>query len=84
MFLQDLLIPLVEDKKEKEVPLLPLVGNITSILAFLLACIQCPFSGYLQDIWVRSIFFHFNPLNPNGISHAHHLDQSISVLRVVG
>ena len=50
--LQDLLIPLVEDKKEKEIPLLPFVGNSTSILAFVLACVQCPFSGYLQDVWV--------------------------------
>ena len=27
---------------------------------------------------------HFNPFKPNGISHSYQLDQSISVLRVVG
>ncbi|XP_045185435.2 uncharacterized protein LOC123543432 [Mercenaria mercenaria] len=48
---QDLLIPLVEEKKEKEVPRLPLIGNISSILTFLLACIQAPVHGILYDIW---------------------------------
>ncbi|XP_060575028.1 uncharacterized protein LOC132732568, partial [Ruditapes philippinarum] len=48
---QDLLIPLVEEKKEKEVPRLPFIGNISSILTFLLACIQAPVHGILYDIW---------------------------------
>lgn len=48
---QDLLIPLVEEKKEKEIPRLPLIGNISSILTFLLACVQAPVYGILYDIW---------------------------------
>lgn len=50
---QDLLIPLVGEKMEKEtiVPRLPFIGNIMSILTFLLACLQSPAKGILHDIW---------------------------------
>ncbi|KAL4233802.1 Pleckstrin y domain-containing A member 1 [Mactra antiquata] len=49
--IQDLLIPIVEEKTEKEIPKLPLVGNISCILTFLLACLQAPVHGILYDIW---------------------------------
>lgn len=48
---QDLLIPLVEEKREKEFARLPLIGNISTIVTFLLACIQAPVRGILFDIW---------------------------------
>ena len=50
--LQDLLIPLVEEKKEKEVPRLPFIGNVASILTFLLACIQSLYCVLLQDFLI--------------------------------
>ncbi|KAK3576346.1 hypothetical protein CHS0354_039280 [Potamilus streckersoni] len=48
---RDLTIPFIEEKKEKELPRLPLLGNITSFISFFLACLLCPVQGYLQDIW---------------------------------
>ncbi|XP_061169232.1 uncharacterized protein LOC133178545 [Saccostrea echinata] len=43
-------IPLHE-KDDKEIPYLPLVGNITTITSFLFLCLLGPSTGLLYDIW---------------------------------
>ncbi|XP_056014198.1 uncharacterized protein LOC125674968 isoform X1 [Ostrea edulis] len=43
-------IPLHE-KDDKEIPYLPLVGNLTTITAFLFLCLLGPATGLLYDIW---------------------------------
>ncbi|XP_062611200.1 uncharacterized protein LOC134273049 [Saccostrea cucullata] len=43
-------IPLHE-KDDKEIPYLPLVGNITNITSFLFLCLLGPATGLLYDIW---------------------------------
>lgn len=65
-------IPLHE-KEDKEVPYLPLVGNITTVTSFLFLCLLGPAKGLLYDIWVGDkhsyhsyIYFYFNMITvPN-------------------
>lgn len=44
-------IPLHE-KDNREIPYLPLVGNITTITSFFFLCLLGPATGLLYDIWV--------------------------------
>ncbi|XP_041351647.1 uncharacterized protein LOC121370463 [Gigantopelta aegis] len=43
-------LPITKPKEEKSVSVIPLIGNVSTIVAFLLACTQGP-EGFLHDMW---------------------------------
>lgn len=42
----------MHEKDNREIPYLPLVGNITTITSFFFLCLLGPATGLLYDIWV--------------------------------
>ncbi|KAL5010898.1 hypothetical protein ScPMuIL_013203 [Solemya velum] len=45
------LIPLTKMEDDKDVRPLPFIGNLATMMAFLLACSVSPMSGFLWDVW---------------------------------
>lgn len=45
------IIPLTERKEEKELSWLPVLGNVTTVVSYVLLCLISPVHGFIHDVW---------------------------------